>query len=360
MNEASRSSPTWDVHIAYMAPQHWDELAARDAKGLPRFAGPRIRPSITESTVDWNGLLLTPRWLGEDSSRAVAALQPSMYMNGGADEWRRLRAGAEARGEVMLAISMIGTPEPPSRTNPFGSQESVPLPGCASGSEYVGGERISLAIKPAFTDGLDGADRDLASRLATARDLELPWWSLHHSGNEVSPGGGGSYTVRPTGTFAPLLTTGAYEVVAAVWISPDESIRHYVVPWLPSWTPLLQWLSIQAIHEFVPAAARRVHAAAADEPQLQTTAEQSARSALAELENEYRTRHHDLTRRVANARKVADDVRHGILFGSGRALETAVMRVLTDAGCDVTALDGLLRNTASADLLVAHGGRRRL
>lgn len=53
-------------------------------------------------------------------------------------------------------------------------------------------------------------------------------------------------------------------------------------------------------------------------------------------------------------------MRYDILFGSGRALENAVMRVLTDAGCDVTALDDLLGCTASADLLAAHGGRRRL
>ena len=34
--------------------------------------------------------------------------------------------------------------------------------------------------------------------------------------------------------------------------------------------------------------------------------------------------------------------------------------VLTDSGCDVTALGRLLTRTASADLLVAHRGRRRL
>jgi len=37
-----------------------------------------------------------------------------------------------------------------------------------------------------------------------------------------------------------------------------------------------------------------------------------------------------------------------------------VSAVLTDSGCDVTALDRLLTRTASADLLVAHRGRRRL
>jgi hypothetical protein len=49
-----------------------------------------------------------------------------------------------------------------------------------------------------------------------------------------------------------------------------------------------------------------------------------------------------------------------MLFGSSAILVNAVSRVLTDAGCDVTPLDELLGRTANADLLVAHGGRRRL
>jgi len=175
------------------------------------------------------------------------------------------------------------------------------------------------------------------------------------------PGGGGpGISITPTGTLTPLLTTGADEVVAAVWRSPNDAIRHYIVPWLPSWTPLLEWLGSQAIPEFIPTAARRIHATLGEEPQLQTTNEISLRSALATLEHDYRTRRDDLAQQLADARQAADDVRHDLLFGTGTILENAVSGVLTQAGCHVTPLDHLLTRTASADLLVTRGDRRRL
>lgn len=361
MTNPARVSATWDVHIAYLPPHRWDELAHRDADELQRITGQSERPSITVEPLAWDALHITPRWLGEDSSRAVAALQPNLMANRGADEWRRFHTGAAARGEVALAISMIGTPEPPQIMSPFGPQASISLPGSETGAEFVVGPRINLAAKPTLAEGLDGADRDLASRLVTTRDLALPWWSLHHSGAGMFPGEGGpGIRIAPTGTLTPLLTTGAGEVVAAVWRSPNDAIRHYIVPWLPSWRPLLEWLASQAIPEFIPAAARRIHATLGDEPQLQTTTELSLRSALATLEHDYRTRHDDLAQQLADARHAADDVRQGMLFGSSAVLENAVSRVLTQAGCDVTPLDHLLTRTASADLLVTRGGHRRL
>ena len=132
------------------------------------------------------------------------------------------------------------------------------------------------------------------------------------------------------------------------------------MPWLPSWTTLLEWLGSQAIPEFIPGAARRIHATVGDEPRLQTIAELSTHSALAALEHDYRLRYDDLAQKLADARLAADDVRHDMLFGSSTVLENAVSRVLADAGCHVTSLDTLLATTASADLLVTHGGRRRL
>lgn len=361
MTNPTRISATWDVHIAYLPPHRWDEFAHHDADALQRITGQSGRPSITAEPLEWDAVHMTPRWLGDDSSGAVAALQPSLVANRGADEWQRFHSGAVARDEVALVISMIGTPEPPKIMSVFGPGASVSLPGSVTGSEYVGGARISLAAKPNLAEGLDGADRDLASRLVTTRDLALPWWSLHLSGAEVFPGGGRpSISVKPTGTLAPLLTTGAGEVVAAVWRSPDDAIRHYIVPWLPSWKPLLEWLGGQAIPEFIPGAARRIHATLGDEPRLQTAAERSTRSALTAREHDYRTRQANLAQQLAHARQAADGVRHDMLLGSSTVLESSVSRVLTHAGCHVTSLDRLLTRTASADLLVAHGGRRRL
>jgi hypothetical protein len=149
-------------------------------------------------------------------------------------------------------------------------------------------------------------------------------------------------------------------VVAAVWTSPDGAIRHYVLPWLPLWTPVLQWLSQRAIPEFVPSAARRIHARIGEEPALQTNAELSAQAALAQLDQQYQTSRDELLQRVAEARAAADDLRHDLLFGSSVVLEDAVSRVLCDAGCDVTPLDSLLDRPANADLLVVNTGRRRL
>ena len=255
----------------------------------------------------------------------------------------------------------IGCPDEPEIVPLGGPSATVSLPGAALGFASVGGPRIALAVPPTPAEGLGPADRDLALRLANTRDPALPWWSLHLRGSEVHFGGGGaSQVVNPTGSLWPLLVSAAGEVVAAVWTSPDETVRHYIVPWLPAWTPLLDWLAQRAILEFVPAAARRVRARVGDETELQTAAEASAHAALAQLDEEYRARRGDLEQGIRDARAAADDLRHDLLFGSGMALEAAVSRVLSDAGFDVTQLDELLGRPASADLLVVQADRRRL
>jgi hypothetical protein len=43
--------------------------------------------------------------------------------------------------------------------------------------------------------------------------------------------------------------------VAAVWTAPDGAVRHYVLPFMPAWLPVLEWLMQQAIPEFIPTAA---------------------------------------------------------------------------------------------------------
>jgi len=359
MNGADGVS-TWDIHIGYLPPQRWDELPNNERARLGA-KGHRERPGLTVEPIAWESLGMTARWVGDDSSGAVAAIEPNIFANRGVAEWDRFIAGTRARGEIALAISMVGSREEPEIVGPFGPSASVALPAAARGSGHVGGPRIALASAPSPAEGLGRADRDLALRLINARDRTLPWWSLHLSGSEVHYGGGGaSQLVNPPGTLSPLLVSAAGEVVAAIWTSPDEAIRHYVVPWLPVWTPLLDWLGQRAIPEFVPAAARRIHARIAEEPELQTTAELTARAALAQLNEEYHLRRDDLEQSLAEARAAAGDLRHDLLFGSGVVLEDAITRVFSDASCDVTRLDLLLGGTTNADLLVAHHGRRRL
>jgi hypothetical protein len=241
---------TWDIHIAYRPP-HWCEELPNEGPP-PGSRWHRERPALTSEPVAWDELDMTPRWLGDDSSSAVAAIQPSNTSNHGAVEWDRFLAGTRARSELALAISMIGSPEEPEIRLPFGPSASVSLPGSEPDTTYVGGPRIALARPPSPAPSLGRADRDLALRLVNGREAALPWWSLDLRGAEVSFGGDGpSQIIGPTGTLLPLLMSAAGEVVAAIWTSPDGAIRHYVIPWLPRWSPVLRWLSQQAIPELI-------------------------------------------------------------------------------------------------------------
>jgi hypothetical protein len=86
---------------------------------------------------------LTPRWIGEDTSGAVAGIEPNKYFNRGATEWERFIAGAQQRSEVALAVSMIGHPGSSEHRGILGAAgASVNLPGSEAGS--VGGFRTPL------------------------------------------------------------------------------------------------------------------------------------------------------------------------------------------------------------------------
>jgi hypothetical protein len=116
-----------DVHVAHLPPPRWDELDTKDARVRRIVGGHEKRPLITREPIDWPGLGLTPRWLGEDTSSAVAAIQPTLMHDRGADEWRRFIAGTERRAEVALAISTIGNPEEPGTHSIGGSAASLHL-----------------------------------------------------------------------------------------------------------------------------------------------------------------------------------------------------------------------------------------
>jgi hypothetical protein len=349
-----------DLHIAHRSPAEWDELDTQPEQ-VRRFRGGReTRPIIISEKIDWDHLGLVPRWLGDDTSSAAAAIEPTLMHDRGAGEWHRLIAGTEQRGELALAVSAVGSPEEPEIGQLGGVTASVHLPGAAMGFASVGGERIRLATSPRLADNLSAADRDLALRLVS-RSLDLPWWSLSLHGGEVHYGGGGaSQIISPIGTFEPLLISTAGEVVAGVWTSPTQRVRHYIVPWLPSWGAVLEWLSRKAIPEYVPSAARRRTFDLGEEPDLQTAAETKVLASIAELEEQYAAQRSALeTERVA-LRAVADEIRHGLLFSTGRDLELAVAHVLRSASIDVTDLDQLFGRSISADLLVSHAGRSRL
>lgn len=124
-----------------------------------------------------------------------------------------------------------------------------------------------LASPPELATDLSKADRDLALRLRN-RSLDLFWWALGMRG-EMSYRGGVPETLwEPQGEISPLLISSAGEVVAAVWNSPDGTIRHYVLPFLPPYIPFLEWVVEQAIPELVPSAARRVRGSLPPSPRF--------------------------------------------------------------------------------------------
>ncbi len=163
---------------------------------------------------------------------------------------------------------MIGSADEPTVAWRGGPTASVSLPGAAPGIANVGGPSIPLARAPSVARGLGPVDSDLASRLINAHDPALPWWSLNLTGAEVFYGGGSSEMVNPTGTLSPLLISAAGEVVAAVWTSSDEAIRHYVIPLLPVWTPVLEWLGQRAIPELVLSTAGRTRLTAVEDAEV--------------------------------------------------------------------------------------------
>ncbi|MUL78921.1 hypothetical protein [Mycolicibacterium sp. CBMA 226] len=349
--------PRWDISIGYRSPTWWTENEQRGEHFLKTTGGDSTRPSLTSEAINWDELGMTPRWLGEDTSECVAAIEPRNIWGQGPREWGRFLAGTQARNETALVISMVGGAD--ERTNVFGGPTvSINLPAATYSS--VGGPRIELASTPKVADGLSPADRDLARRVSNIRqrDSSTRWWSLHLSGAYIEPGGGGpGAQVAPVGTFTPLLTSAVGEVVAGVWVSDDGAVRHYIIPWLLSWKTVLEWLSRNAIPEYVPSAKRRIHARIGEEPQLQTHREQTALSELAQLEEEYAARKARLVREVADAHAEADPLRHDLLFGSSDTLKNAVRKVLEEAGLSVQDVDTLLGRTGNADLLIEVDGR---
>lgn len=100
------------VHVGSEPPSMWDEIEARQrAAGDDAAAWLRDkrRPTIARSDFDWTSTRLEPRWVGFDTADCVAALQPSIYYNRGADYFDRFREGAASRGELAIVISPIGS-----------------------------------------------------------------------------------------------------------------------------------------------------------------------------------------------------------------------------------------------------------
>lgn len=346
------------MHVGVWSPARWDEIDAIRVGANPGAWGKKRRPSITSQPVGWSELGLTPRWVDDDSSESVAAIEPSLFHAQGADEWRRFIMGSTTRGELALAVSTVGSDEKPNYVPLEGLRAGIGLPGAPMSN--VGGQQVVLATPPQPAAELNPVDRDLALRIVGSRPVDLPWWQLRLSGSEWHRSAFNVESASDEGQLTPMLVTGVGEVAAAIWTSADGRIRHYILPFMPSWRPILEWLSHHAIPYFVPSAMRRVRRSLALEPALWTIDEAEAHGVLHDLETEFERRSAVLRAAVNEASAAADAVRDPLIYGTGKELVGAVAQVLQDASVAITDLDELFGGTVSADLLAAWSGRRVL
>lgn len=150
------------------------------------------------------------------------------------------------------------------------------------------------------------------------------------------------------------------EPVVAVWLSPDGVDRHYIVPMEVPWSLLLRWLTEQALSELAPGVLRRARRGLEDDPSLMTERERHLRAQLRELEARQRVERDAIERALELETTSASQLRHDLLYGSGKALVAAVRQVFEFAGVSVTDLDELLGGGVNADLLCRFGHHSRL
>lgn len=347
-------SDLFDVHVGTYSPREWD--AREQQAGWPEERR-ESRPQIAGAGLDWHRLGFEPRWVGDDPSMAVAAFEANNYAGRGSDEWQRFQAGAARRSELALYISTIRSQGPDGPWNVFtGGGSRVDLPYLSHKSTLsFGGDGIALARPPEVADGLTATDRDLALRIKAERPLDENW-----------------VTLRPIvhdradffGTWTPLLITPDGHTVAGVWSAPNEAdgstIRHYMLPSLPDYEPLLKWLVERAIPDLVPTAAARSRRYVAELPAFQSLREIELIEQSAALKSQHEAEAATLADVLQAERLAVAQVRDPLLFGTGATLEGAIATVLTDAGLVVRPLDVELGRTASADFAVEHAGRRLL
>jgi hypothetical protein len=348
------------AHVGSEPPAHWDEIEARQQQHGDD-AAPHLRdahrPPLAAPGFAWERFGFEPRWVGDDTVDCVVALQPSIFHNQGADEFARFRQGAVSRKEIALVVSAVGT-------NRDGGVDRRPL-FSHDNSVQLGNLACSISSRPlgagaqiALNDGLGDADRDLGLRLL-GHQPELNWSAIELQGLQTESVYG-SQTHPPVGSIEPILVTPLGETVVGAWISPDDVERRYVVPTGAPWELILDWLGQRAIPEYVPGAMRRARAPISWSVEFMTQPERRATEALNELEASYRRQKAELQATLAQAKQDADQIRDGLLYGTGKDLIDAVAAVLGEAGIQTVDLDEMLGGTRNADLLCSYGSGRRL
>lgn len=339
------------VHVGSEAPARWsdiEELQRKLGNKANQWLRDKRRPAMARDDLDWTSHGLEPRWVGLDTADCAAAIAPSAFHGQGADEFDRFREGAATRGEVALVISPIGGEEDDPRTVSLFRKDASVILGHVESS--IVGRRLGLGANVQAADNLDDADRQLALRLASLNPAPQ-WHTLTIAGAKLVQASGQSTVHPPQGTLIPIMETELGEPVVGAWISPDGVERRYIVPADTPWPQLLNWLTEQALPEFVPGAMQRARRHLASDPALMTRRERVVRNALADLEADYRARKSSLTEELIAAQAAATSIREGLLYGTGVRLVESVKAVLQSAGIAVVDVDEMLGDTKNADLL---------
>jgi len=349
------------LHIGTNPPAYWDDIEKRQAaigEGSAPFLRDQKRPRTADQDLDWNALGFDVRWVGDDPTDCVAALNPGFYHGRGASEYERFVQGAASRGETALVISTIAEA---AETAPSGLEslfsdsagsDLLPTWSSSISARYLGGH-ASLHL----TDTVQGADRDLALRLIND---DLRWWVLELHGSQESWSGRGEVARAAQGLLTPLIQTNLGEIVVGVWVAPDGVERRYVLPPNVNWSSVADWVAEQGIPEFVPSALRRFKSFKSVPLELMTADEIATSKALAAFTAAATVERERLEKISAAAQSEADQMRHELLFARASELVDGVAKVFRAAGITVTYLDDELGGTKSADLLCSYAGQTRL
>jgi hypothetical protein len=352
----------FEMHVGDRPPAEWtareEQMRSSGRPSIEALAARQrgriwVRPALSADSFPWESLGASPRFVGSETSSCVAALQPSIFHNHGADEFDRFLAGAATRGETALIVTAIGTTESEvvSRSILARFDDSISLPG---GRGSIAGRRLPAGAQAELHPNARGADRDLVLRLRNRRSGG-PWWAIELVTTEWE-GSFGVEVHEPGGVMHPLLVNELGETLAGVWIPEGHDWRWYIVPAGAEWTDIVGWLVERALPEYVPDALRRARAAELVDDPLLTARELQARDALDQFERDAAAQREELEHERDETHTASDGVRFGLLYVSGQSLVAAVSQVLQSADFTVLDLDTAVGVGASADLLASRNG----
>jgi hypothetical protein len=320
-------------------------------------AGPaRAAPAVGPNVVDWAALGVEPRWKDQETSDCAAVLSPILGPATGLEPYKRYAAGVRKRGETALVVACTGAGRRSHNVFSGTVAPGIHLPhyyGSISANPLPVGEFETHA------DGLDHAEHELGTRLLNRPPVT--WFRLTYLRDSGSsrPGAARMWPPPGNGELRPILVDGLGHPVAGVWVPAGGSARWFVVPHGTDQRLLAEWLVQHALPAYVPGALTRARSTLVRDPALATDAEARLVETIAKEQSAHERRQTELQQQLTALRAVADPLRDGLLFGTGRSLEDAVHDVLVSAGATVTRLDDVY-GTKSADLLGEYDGRRVL